>query len=521
MPILRTALAATLALAPAAVLAQGPATGSITAAFAAESTTLDPTRYSAGVDTYFISQMFEQLVRPHPETLEPENWLAESWELLEEDGKYVIDVRLRPNVTFHNGDPMTAEDFEFAYERMSDPAISRWSHLQRNVERFEIVDDLHFRLHFSEPDANYVAGFLQLWAIPKAYFEEVGDEGFGRAPIGTGPFKFVSRTINEELRLEAYDDYWNEDARPGVKNVTIKIIPEDLTRVAAFRTGDVDWIDAVPPAMLSEVEALPGVETTSRVSGNNLFLMIPTVIEGSPLQDVRVRRAIAHAIDVDAIIAAVLFGQGERYVEVGEGSTGYDPDLKPFAYDPAKARELLAEAGYAQGFDVPCYNLTTPREPNVREMGEAMFAFLSQVGIRCQVEGLEYSAWLNLGRTATDTPQLDGLISWMWGHGVPGDPGAPWAGHLHTFVPGEGWGSYSWVSDSEIDAMIRESITLMDPEARTAKLQAIARLKNERVLGGLTTYRPLVTFAWKSDKMDFTPTPVGFWRSLQGVQLKD
>ena len=162
-----------------------------------------------------------------------------------------------------------------------------------------------------------------------------------RKPVGTGPWKFVSRTIKEEIKFEAFDDYWNKEHRPTVKNLTIKMIPEDLTRVAAFKTGAVDWIDAVPLAMVEEFKKMPGVKTQSFVTPNNLYLSMDATSPNSPFKDVRVRQAVAHAIDVDAIIKSVLFGQGERYVQVGKGSLGYDPDLKPYPFDPKKARELL------------------------------------------------------------------------------------------------------------------------------------------------------------------------------------
>lgn len=171
-----------VALCPSLVSAQ--ASGDLTVAFGAEGTTLDPTKYSAGVDHYFIGQMFEQLVRWDPQQ-KPVNWLAESWELQQQDGKAVIDVKLRPGVKFHNGDPLTSADFEFSYERLRDPKISRWSHLQANVEKFEIVDDLHFRIHFKSPDGDYIAGALQLWALPKKYFEKVGEDGFACSAVSS------------------------------------------------------------------------------------------------------------------------------------------------------------------------------------------------------------------------------------------------------------------------------------------------------------------------------------------------
>jgi peptide/nickel transport system substrate-binding protein len=496
------------------------AAGNLTIAFAAEATTMDPAKSAAGVDGYFTSQMFEMLVRPDP-NLESVNWLATSWELTEVDGKTVLDIVIRDDVTFHNGDPLTSADFEFSYQRQANPEISKWPHLQKFVEEFEIIDDHHFRIHFSAPDSNYVAGNLQLYAMPKKYIEEVGDEEFARNPVGTGPYKFVSFTPKEELKLEAYDGYWNKEHRPTVKTVTVKIIPEDLTRVAALQTGEVDLIDAVPPQMVQQLDSNPKFETVSLLSGNNLFLQFPEHLESSPFSKPEVRRAVAHSIDINAIVKSVLFGQGEIYSEIGRGTSGYDETIQPYAYDPAKAKELLTQAGYPNGFDTSCYNLTTPREPNVKEYGEAMFAYMAQVGIRCRVEGLEYGAWISLGKRSEDTRQLDGPISWMWGHGLPGDVGSPWNGHLRSYEAGSGYGSYSYASNPDIDTMLDEAAGLMDPEARAAKLREIAQLKHERVTGGLTTYRPLVNFAWNAEKVTFTPWPwPGYWRSLQELGLK-
>jgi peptide/nickel transport system substrate-binding protein len=234
-----------------------------------------------------------------------------------------------------------------------------------------------------------------------------------------------------------------------------------------------------------------------------------------------VRQAVAHAVDIDAIIKTVLFSQGERYAEIGKGSTGYDPDLKPYPYDPRKARDLLREAGYPSGFETPCYNLTTPREPNVKEMGEAVFAYLGAVGIRCRVQGLEYGAWINLGRRGrTGPPEMDGVLSWMWSQNVPGDPATPWGGHLHSFVAGKGWGSYSYTADEKADAMVEQLKNTMVPEKRVELIKQIARYKRDNVLGGWTTYRPIITLAWR-DKVEFKPWAYpGYWRGFQEIGLK-
>jgi peptide/nickel transport system substrate-binding protein len=302
--------------------------------------------------------------------------------------------------------------------------------------------------------------------------------------------------------------------------LVIKTIPEDLTRLAAFKTGAVDLIDAVPVASLEEVRRMPGVKTATLNTGNNIYFNFASDLPGSPFRDIRVRRAAAHAIDLDAIIRRVLFGQGERYVEIGAGSFGHDPEIRPIPYDPRRARELLREAGYPNGFDTPCYNMTTPREPNIKEFGEAVFAYLTAVGIRCRVRGLEYNAWLRTVRHDPDPAfRMDGIINAMYGHGIPGDPGTAWGQMLHSYTPGAGWGASSRDSDPEVDGLIAAQRAEMDPARREPIIRRIARLKHERMLGGLSMYRPLQTFAWR-DKVQFIPwANPGIWHQMQQVGL--
>ena len=316
----------------------------LVAALAAEGTVLDPARYSAGVDQYFIGQMFEQLVRFDPD-LKPVNWLAESWKIEGTPDKPIIDVHIRKGVKFHNGDPLTSADFEFSFERLRDPKISRWTHLQANVEKFEIIDDHHFKLHFKAPDGDYIVGYAA--ALGDA--EEVFREGRARtvsprrrsAP-GRGSSSRAS--IKEELKLEAFDDYWNKDARPKVKNLVIKIIPEDLTRVAAFKSGAVDWIDAVPLSAIDEIKKMPGVKTFTAMAPNNMYHRFPDLQAGIAVQQAegaagggpRGRRRRDHQE------RAVRPGRALRR-RSASGSTGYDPDLKPYPYDHAQG-EAAADA---------------------------------------------------------------------------------------------------------------------------------------------------------------------------------
>jgi len=487
--------------------------------FTNEATTLDPNKVAGTADRFFLYQMFELLVQPDRDG-KPMPWLAESWNVVEENGKTRIDVTLRPGVRFHNGDPLTSEDFEYSFQRESDPKVSRVASRHRKVERFEVIDDRRFSIHFSEPDGNYVASFLHLAAVPKKYILKVGEEGFNKAPIGTGPWKFVSRKQGDELRLALNEDYWNKDHRPTVKNLVIKVIPEELTRVAAFKSGEVDWIDNVPLPLVQEFKSMKGVTTLSVNGGNNLYFDFPQHNTKSPFHDVRVRQAVAMGFDMDAIIKSVLYGQGRRYTGVGTSSPAYDPSIKPYAYDPVKAKELLAAAGYPNGFDTPCYNMTTQREPSIKEMGEAVYAYLQTIGVRCQIRNVEYGAWVDLIRRNSN--KLDGITTNMSAQGIPADPGNTWASStLHSYQPNEGFGAYSHTSDAKADEMVEKLQVTMEPEKRDVLIKEIARYKYQNLLGGIPTYEPVMTMAWR-DNVDFKPWPFpGYWRAFQEVGFKN
>ena len=501
------------AAALASLLAAAAQGEEIVVAFGAEPTQVEPTRATAGVDAYFVSLFYEQLLNVDPD-LERVNWLAESWSFERAAGGHVLSVKIREGVKFHNGDTLSAHDFRFAYERQRDP-LSRAAGRFRHVRNLVVRDDHRFDIVFDTPDAAFVPWNLALWAVPRRHFRAVGEAGMQAHPVGTGPWKFVSRKPREELVVERFEDYWNAGAKPRAQRLVIKIIPEDTTRVAAFKTGAVDWIDAVPPAQVEDFRRLPGVRTVSLPGPNNLYIGMNALDPRSPLADVRVRRAIAHAIDTDAIVEFVVHGQGIRTVQLAPGSLGYDAALEPYAYDPDRARALLAGAGYPRGIQINCYNLTTPREPNIKEVGEAVFAFLGAAGIRCQIQQLEYGAWINLLRAAS-RPTMDGIISGMWGHGLPADPTDAWSGHLHSAV--DAWGRNSYHSDPKFDHLVETLRTTMDPGARYRLASRIARLKHEQVAGGLPTYRPLITLAWR-DTLAFRPWPGAGWRSMYEIDL--
>ncbi len=489
----------------------------LTVALATEALTMNPFKYAGAADLYYISQMFEMLVRPDRNG-KMVNWLAESWKIEGTPEKPIIDVQIRKDVVFHNGQPLTTEDLEFSFRMQSDPKVSRLAQRLSNVERFEIIDDHHFKLHLKEPDGNLISAYLQIFAVPKKYFQEVGEEAFAQKPVGTGPWKFVSRKIRSDLQLQKHDAYWNKEHRPTADNLVVKIIPEDITRVAAFESGEIDWIDNVPVSLVEKFKKMKGVQTVSLPGGNHLFIDFPAHKKNSPFAKLEVRQAIAHGFDMEAIIKSVLNGQGERYTGIGTDSLAYDPAVKPYQYDPQKAKELLAKAGYPNGFDTPCYNLTTQREANVKEVGEAIFTYLQTIGVRCQIVGLEYGAWVDKLRRASG--DIDGILSTMSTQGMPADPGNAWVLSLHSYTPGTGYGVYSQTSDAKADEMVERLQKVMDVDKRVALIREIGKYKYDNLLAGIPTYQPILTFAWR-DNVTFEPWPYpGYWRAFQEIGLK-
>jgi len=491
----------------------------VTIAMAAEPSEWDVQKAAAGVDWYFCEQVFE-LPLDVNQKLERYNGLFESWELRYENNLPVIDVTLRKGVTFTNGEPLTTDDLIFSWERQK--RVSRWAQYVTVVDKIVAQDDYRATIYFKQKDGTFIwPGAMRIWMVPKDYVTQVGDEGFARNPIGTGPYRLVERKLKEYWVIEPYKDYWNKDYRPkNVDKVTVKIIPEDITRVAALKTKEVAWIDAVPPAMLAEVKAISGVKVITLEDANNIFIQLNAIDPKSPFVNEKVRKAVAYAIDKEAIVKNILFGQGIIYAGTTKGCEGYDPNLKPYPYDPEKAKQLLAEAGYPAGFDITFYGLATPRVPYMKEVGEALAAYLTKVGIRCNVVMEEYGAWINRGRRVSP-PDMPTMIHWMWGHGIPpGDLNAPLSGHVHKYVEGTGWGSYSYHDDPELNKLVEEQMAEMDPAKRNEMIKNILRIKHERVAGGVELYRPLVSFAMWDDKVKWTPWPSTGWESLRLLELK-
>ena len=368
----------------------------VTIAMMAEPDTLDPTTSRFSVTSNPISNnIFERLV-----DLTPDGKFVPgiaSWEV-SPDGK-VVEFTLRKGIKFQNGDPLTTKDVEFSHNRAlkTNPSHQR---AMRSLDRFEIVDDYKCRFIFKEPDVLFLPT-RPLIIVSKSYYDKVGENEFVNKPVGTGPYKFVAWKQGEYIDIEANENYWG--TKPPVKQARFRFIKEDTTRVAMLKAGEVDIIISTPYPLVKEVEAA-GFKTERLPTHPPTSIQFHNANPEVPWYDKRVRLAIAHAIDGDSIVKNLFQGIPGRYARLSPGEIGYDPDLKPYPYDPKKSKQLLTEAGFPKGFEMPLYYFAG-RVAGQKETAEAVSLYLTAIGITCKVQGIEAAQMLDKVRAWHDDPK--------------------------------------------------------------------------------------------------------------------
>jgi len=305
------------------------------------------------------------------------------------------EIKIREGITFHNGDLLTADDIVFSYERFMNSV--RKSLLP--IDSVEKIDDFTIIAKLEKYNAVLPRRWYMWEMMPKKYFEEVGVEGFIKHPIGCGPFKYVSGTISTELVLERYDDYYggapelpgDVDRIPAVDRVIFKFIPENTTRVAALLAGDVDIIQHVPFDSIELLQKESNIEV--KTAEGNVMVTLWFNVKNTPLNDVRIRKAIAHAIDYESIVKFQLLGYatilgGRPFLEPFSDSPGFGQfeAIQPFEYSPKKAKAYLEEAGAID----PTFVLDTTSE--FTEVAQAIAQMLADIGLNVTVREWEYGA---------------------------------------------------------------------------------------------------------------------------------
>ncbi len=339
-------------LAPTAIRAQADSRPSITIAMPVIFTTHVPTQ-NTNFATRVTQNIYDRLIErdwlgaADGGGTAPRPALATGWKQI---SPAELEITLRPNVKFHNGATMTAEDvaFTLSAERLWGPKPTEPFTFASTIKDVTVVDPLTVRITTKEPDPVMVERLMTQMSmvVPKAHYLSVGVDKFGQAPIGTGPYRWSKLVPGEYLQLEAFDDYWG--GKPPLKSITYRVVPEASSRIAGLLTGEFDIITSVPPNQVTVIARDKATEVRSVQVENIHMLMFRSATPGRPVADKRVRQAMVHAIDRQLLVDRLWNGMTAVPTTFSWPYLGdyYDPSRKARAYDPERAKQLLAEAGY-------------------------------------------------------------------------------------------------------------------------------------------------------------------------------
>jgi len=325
--------------------------------------------------------IMEPLIDVDYDKREYQGVLAESWQM--KGNK--IHFKLRKGIRFHDGAPFSSKDVIASFKRILTDKESLQAPNLQNIREMEAPDDFNVVLTLKKPDANALEDINNRVIMKQAAAEKMGEAD--RSPIGTGPFKFVSWERSGQFVLRRNENYWGQP--PKIEEVIYKTIQEDAARIAALEAGQADIISNIPPHEVERLKANPRLRVQPVQGLRPIFLVLSPAYK--PLENVKVRRAITHAIDRERIIKHIL--EGNAYPLSGLLSPqvfGYDPGAKAFSYDPQKAKQLLNEAGFINGFEIEYYS-PTGRYPKDREVALVIVEQLSKVGIKAILKTPEWS----------------------------------------------------------------------------------------------------------------------------------
>jgi len=501
------------ATALAVVMAGAASAQSITAGLATPPSSMDPHFATTGQNQQLAAVIYDRLIHIAPDgSFAP--GLATDWSVSED--RLTWTFRLREGVTFHDGSAFTAADVLFTFARIPEVPNSPAPFTQRlaAIESAEAPDDLTVVITTARPAPNLPTDLSTIYIVS----QNVGDAAsadFDRttAAIGTGPYRQVSYSPGERLVLERNPDYWGD--APDFERVTIRFLENAASRIASLQTGEVDFVDAVPPNDLDRLRAMDMITVVAEPSARMIYMGLdqggettPQVrgIDTNPFLDLRVRQALSHAINRDAIVARIQFDSGAPAGQFApEGIVGHNPDIAAPEYNLARARELLAEAGFADGFALTVHG-PAGRWVNDADVTLAVGQMWSQLGLDIEVETLPFNVY-SPAATARE------FSAFLFGFGITtGESSLGLRNVLGTFDEARGWGSNNRFrySNAEFDAALGAAFEAFDADERARHLQEAARIAAEDVA--------LIPLYWEGNNwavrgnLTFTPSPDG--RSL-------
>jgi peptide/nickel transport system substrate-binding protein len=411
--------------------------------------TFDPSQSNNTTTHNVTINVFDTLVRLSDDGRDFVGELAESWKVVDPT---TWQFRLRRGVKFHNGEDLNAAAVKFTLDSTLDPERkTRQRPTYVAFKEVRIDDPYTVSIITHKPYAIALTQLQYLMVVPPGYIKQVGWDEFGRKPVGSGAFKFKEWERDVRVVLEANDAYWK--GKPKVRTVAFRAIPEDASRIAAVQRGEVDIIDAVPYDRIKELQGSPTVKITQR-QGEQVYVGLDT-LRVEPLKKREVRQALNYAVNADALVKNLLLGYAVRLNGPMFPTTpGYDEKQPAYAYDPERAKRLLAQAGYPNGFEVEF--AVSPAFQGIAkgtEVGEAIAGQLGRVGVRAKLN-VQDSAALFSAYSAKKLQMY--LFAWK---------SSPEAGrHLETLLHSKTRGYY--YQNPEADLLIDAYFVALDPKKR-------------------------------------------------------
>jgi peptide/nickel transport system substrate-binding protein len=445
------------------------------------------------VDAYFntnregilISRLvWDNLIERDPDTFEYKPMLAAAWRWVDDE---TIDFDLRKDVKFQNGDAFDADDVVYTLNFVSDPKNKALNQSNVNwIKNAEKLDPYKVRLHLKAPfpaALEFISGPLPIY--PHKYYAEVGPQGMGRKPIGSGPYKVISVEPGKEIVFEKNTAYWEGSPRgkPQIGKIVQRTIPEKTTQIAEILSGGLDWMWYVPPDQVDKMKAVPGLATSAGETMRIGYLYLDAAGRSgkNPLQDVRVRRAIAHAIN-RAEFTRVMFGGESKALKAPCFPTqfGCYQDAPQYDFDPAKAKALLKDAGFEGGFSTDLYAFRP------RQMEDALAGYLRAIGITASIQFLEYPAMREKNHAGV-TP----MTFADWGSYSINDVSAI----LPNFFAGS---ADDFAQDKDIQGWLAEAGSTTDKEKRSEDYKkAITKIMDQMYMVPLNSYN--IFYAYTTD----------------------
>lgn len=457
-------VSATLALVATLSVASAQ-TRTLTVAQGFDPQTLWPNGTTASDNLNAGGVIVEPLLWNNPATGKTQPLLADAWELA---APTTMKLSIRKGVSFTNGEPLNADAVVHSFKVFLDPKQApAYANYAAAVDRVEKIDDMTVAVHTKFPYPPFELMLTQVYVTPPAYWASVGLDGYSQKPIGTGPFILKEWIKDNRLVMERNPQYWGQGP-VGIDRLVWRPVPDDAARVAGFTIGEYDVATNIPITAIGEIERLPDRKVI-QVPSYRIFQLILSSLDehSSPLKDKKVRQAMNYAIDKTVIIdnlfagrAFPLNGQVLRKEQIG-----FDPTLADYPFDPEKAKALLREAGYPDGFEI-VFKFPSGRYAQDREVSEAIAGMLAKVGVRAKMVSLEAGEFLRQLRARELQPMA------FLGLAPLDDPDFQVAQYRSSW-------RYSYMRNSDLDALIDAGAREPDRDKRTAIYRRAMQLMHE------------------------------------------